>query len=194
MDTLTTIDDAEADIAALVYGSDDRPDLVLQAFACEVAASGRRVCGLIQMRDHKADDIKRKVLVLDAWDVVDVNCEAAANGEARCFIDGQWLGQLAAGVQASIRQGVDVVIVNRFGSLEAAGRGFCGAIKAASETETPLIIAVPEWEFERWTRFSSGMTVRLTCSLDQVMGWWQRVMLPSPQALVPSPRACELLK
>ena len=78
---------------------------------------------------------------------------------------------MAAQVRASIRDGVDAVIVNRFGPLEAAGGGFCDAIRVASETQTPLIIAVPAFEFERWTRRSNGMTVRLDCALDPVLEW-----------------------
>jgi Protein of unknown function (DUF2478) len=73
---------------------------------------------------------------------------------------------MADQAKITIRRGVDVVIVNRFGPLEAAGRGFSEAIAVASDTKTPLVIAVTEFEFERWTRFSSGMTVKLECDLD----------------------------
>jgi hypothetical protein len=97
-------------------------------------------------------------------------------------------------VKASIRRGVDAVIVNRFGPLEATGRGFRDAIMAASETETPLIIAVPEFEFERWTRFSNGMTIRLDCALEPVLGWWTGISGRSLHRLGLEPRACELLK
>src|SRR5262249_23910940 len=94
----------------------------------------------------------------------------------------------------SIEQGVDTVIVNRFGPLEAAGRGFRDAILAASETQTPLIIAVPEFEFERWTRFSRGMTVRLECTLDSVLCWRRRVSSAKPSGRLPHAQARELFK
>jgi hypothetical protein len=73
-----------------------------------------------------------------------------------CRLDSNWLNQMGQDAKATIHRGVDVVIVNRFGPLEESGRGFCDAILAASETETPLLVAVPEFEFERWTRFSRG--------------------------------------
>jgi Protein of unknown function (DUF2478) len=183
-----TIADAEGDIAALVYSSDDRPDLVLCDFARHLADGGRRVNGLVQLRDHASEKSRGRVLVLDSWQVVDV---VPAGG---CRLDAQWLDQMGARIKTLIRRGADAVIVNRFGPLEAAGRGFSEAIAVASKTETPLLIAVPKFEFERWTRFSSGMTVKLDCKLDKVLDWWHRVSGSAPPMPAVDTRACELFK
>jgi hypothetical protein len=194
MSTQGTIADADGDIAALVYSGGDRPDLVLCDFARRLGDAGQRVCGLIQFRDCLLGEPHRKVVVLDGWRVVDVARRNDVVGDSRCRLDGDWLDRMGSQVKASIRRGVDAVIVNRFGPLEMAGRGFRDAIMAASETETPLVIAVPEFEFERWTRFSNGMTVRLDCTLDRVLAWWQKVSSRGPHVLELDPRACELLK
>ena len=61
------IADAEGDIAALVYSSGDRPDLVLCDFARRLTDSGRRVCGLVQLRDRASEKSRGRVLVLDSW-------------------------------------------------------------------------------------------------------------------------------
>jgi len=188
------ISDADGDIAALVYAEGDRPDHVLLDFARQVSDSGRRICGLIQFRDRRSDDTRRRVMVLDTWTEVDVSHEQAAAGGHHCHVDEGWMERMAAQVRASIKDGVDAVIVNRFGPMEAAGGGFCDAIRAASDTQTPLIIAVPAFEFERWTRCSNGMTVRLDCALDPVLEWWQRVSARNPRVLASELRACELLK
>ena len=188
MTTQRTIADAEGDIAALVYASDDRPDLVLCDFARHLAGSGRRVCGLVQLRDRVSGEAPGRVMVLDTWQVVDVVPAAG------CRLDPQWLNQMGARIKALITRGVDAVIVNRFGPLEAAGRGFSEAIAVASETKTPLVIAVPAFEFERWTRFSSGMTVKLDCELNKVLDWWRRVSSSATPTPAVGVRACELFK
>jgi hypothetical protein len=188
------ISDADGDIAALVYTAGDRPDQVLLDFARHVSDSGRRICGLIQFRDRPSDDARRRVMVLDAWTEVEVSHETSAVGGGPCHVDEGWMERMAAQVGASIRDGVDAVIVNRFGPLEAAGSGFCDAIRVVSETQTPLIIAVPAFEFERWTRCSNGMTVRLDCALDSVLEWRHRVSARSPRMLASELRACERLK
>jgi hypothetical protein len=187
---MTNLDDADADIAALVYASGDRPDLVLCAFARHLADTGRRPCGLVQLRDRSGDEASRKVMVLDSWQVVDA--ARKHDGGDRCSLDSHWLDQMGAQTATAIRRGVDAVIVNRFGPLEASGRGFREAIRAASETRTPLVIAVPQFEFVRWTRFSSGMTVRLDCTLESVLAWWRRVTSAAPQAVASEQRICEL--
>jgi Protein of unknown function (DUF2478) len=108
------ITDADSDIAALVYATGDRPDLVLLDFARHVSDSGRRICGLIQFRDRRSDDTRRRVMVLDAWTEVDVSHETSAVGDGHCHVDEGWMERMAAQVRASIRDGVDAVIVNRF--------------------------------------------------------------------------------
>jgi len=187
-----TIGDADGDIAALVYAGADRPDLVLCAFARRLTDAGRRVCGVVQLRDGSCGGSPGRVLVLDGWQVIDVGRKHRAAGD--CRLDADWLDQMGRQVEASIRRGVDSVVVNRFGPLEAAGRGFRGAILAASETETPLIVAVPAFEFERWTRFSNGMTVRLDCDLDSALGWWRNVVRPKPPAAAVDLQARDRLK
>lgn len=194
MSTQGTIADADGDIAALVYTSADRPDLVLCEFARHLADTRQRVCGLIQLRDRSFDGTHRRVMVLDSWQVVDVARKSDVVGNSRCRFDGDWLDRMGRNVNASIRRGVDAVVVNRFGPLEVAGRGFRDAIVAASETETPLIIAVPEFEFERWTRFSNGMTTKLNCTLEPLLGWWNGVSRRSSPRIKPDHRACELFK
>jgi nucleoside-triphosphatase THEP1 len=194
MRTQGMIGDAEGDIAALVYVTGDSPDLVLCDFARRLTDAGQRVCGLIQLRERTSAAAPRKVVVLDGWQVVDVARKNDVVGETRCSLDGDWLDHMGRQVRASIARGVDAVIVNRFGPLELAGRGFRDAIIAASETETPLIVAVPEFEFEHWTRFSNGMTIRLDCTLNALLAWWQRVASRSSHGLDCRERACELLK
>jgi nucleoside-triphosphatase THEP1 len=196
MSTQGMIADAEGDIAALVYASGDRPDLVLRDFAKRLAGDGHRVCGLIQLRDRSIDATHGRVMVLDGREmqVVEVARKDDIVGDSRCRLDGDWLDRMGSQVKAAVRRGVDAVIVNRFGPLEVAGRGFRDVIVAASETETPLIIAVPEFEFERWTRFSNGMTIRLDCRLEPLLEWWQVVSRRGSQMPDGEPRACELLK
>jgi uncharacterized protein DUF2478 len=192
--TQGVIADADGDIAALVYSAGDRPDLVLCAFAEHLAAAGKRLCGLVQFRDGLRDGASGWVMVLDSRQIVEVGDKRDPAVANQCRLDAGWLDQMGTQAKASIEQGVDTVIVNRFGPLEAAGRGFRGAILAASETQTPLIIAVPEFEFERWTQFSRGMTVRLECTLDSVLDWWRRVSSSKPSDRLPHALACELFK
>src|SRR5690242_7522936 len=82
-----------------------------------------------------------RVMVLDSWQIVEVGGKRDTAANSHCRLDARWLDQMGTQARRSIEQGVDTVIVNRFGPLEAAGRGFRDVILAASETQTPLIVA-----------------------------------------------------
>jgi hypothetical protein len=181
------ITDADGDIAALVYGPQDRPDLLLRDFARRLRADGYKLCGLVQFRGHDAHG-RRRLLVLDRERSFDVRRAAGAP----YHIDAPWLDRMAERVKAGIAAGVDLAVASRFGPLERAGRGFHGVIKLASETKTPLVIVVPQADFERWTRFSAGMTVRLECRADRLSAWWRGLATATPRA--GRSRACETLK
>src|SRR5262249_45698518 len=85
MTTQGLIADADGDIAALVYSAGDRPDLVLCAFAEHLAATGKRLCGLVQFRDGLRDGSPGRVMVLDSRQIVEVGCkrDPAANDQCR---------------------------------------------------------------------------------------------------------------
>src|SRR5215475_16171382 len=111
MATQGVIADAEADIAALVYSSGDRPDLVLCAFAEHLAAAGKRLCGLVQFRDVPRDGSPGRVMVLDTWQIVEVGGKRDTAANSHCRLNATWLDQMGTQAKASIEQGVDTVIV-----------------------------------------------------------------------------------
>jgi hypothetical protein len=71
--------------------------------------------------------------------------------------------------------GAELVVLNRFGKLEEAGRGLRAEIIAAVVAEIPLIIAVSEHRFDAWNRFVGGMSVKLACRRENVDRWWRSV-------------------
>ena len=85
------------------------------------------------------------------------------------------LADMAQAIDHSIRTGVDLVVINRFGKLEVEGKGLTGPIEHASCADIPVLIAVPEHRFYAWTRYSCGMSVRVECSRNALNEWWQSV-------------------
>src|SRR5262245_43806717 len=116
---MNTIADANGDIAALVYASTDRPDLVLCAFAQRLNHAGYRVSVLVQLRERQSGGPGGRVLVLDSWQFLDVARKPA--GVSQCRLDSDWLDRMGDQARAAVRKGIDTVIVNRFGPLEESG-------------------------------------------------------------------------
>jgi Protein of unknown function (DUF2478) len=74
-------------------------------------------------------------------------------GTAMCHLDGIGALAAAAAVQSDISAGCDLVLLNKFGKLEAAGSGLLSAFRAAITTGLPLLTSVSPAHDEAWRRF-----------------------------------------
>jgi len=171
--------DAQCDVAAVVYGAVDDPDRLLIDFADDLRRSGLRPVGVIQSgRSCQAENPRLGVVMLPGGETVCLVQDAGACG-AGCRLDAGRLIELARRLAAAIEDGADLVIINRFGRLEAEGGGLNDLIAQALDADIPVLIAVPERRFSDWIRFSDGMNVRLACRREALDRWWQSVAGPA---------------
>jgi hypothetical protein len=170
--------DAQCDLAAVVYGPDDDPDGLFIDFAGDLSRSGLRPAGLIQVgRTCRSQDPGLGVVVLPGGEVVPLvgNLPPRAAG---CRLDATRLAGVATRVAGAIAGGSDLVIISRFGRMEAQGGGLAGLITGAIDADIPVLIAVPEHRFAALVRFSNGMNVRLACRREALDRWWRSVAGP----------------
>lgn len=71
-------------------------------------------------------------------------------GTAECHLDGHGVVTAAAAVQHDIATGCDLVVLNKFGQLEAAGDGLAGAFRAAVATDLPMLTSVAPAHDRAW--------------------------------------------
>ena len=185
--------DSQADIAAVVYGPGEDPDRLLRGFADDLQRSGCRVVGLIQAgragggaREHLP------AVALPTRTAISLRHDCARAG---CHLDERHVAETRRWIAAAIREGADLLIINRFGKLEAAGAGFVDEIKRAVAVDIPVLIAVPQWRFTMWTRFCAGMCVKLACSREPMQAWWRTVARRPGDHRAPSAATfCEVAK
>jgi hypothetical protein len=171
--------DAQCDLAAVVFGPHDDPDRLFIDFADALSRSGHRPAGLIQIgRDCRAQDPRLGVLVLPDREVAPLVGDGPLCG-AGCGLDTGRLAAAATRVADAIAGGSDLVIVSRFGRMEAAGGGLAELITRAINADIPVLIAVPEHRFAELIRFAEGMNVRLACRREALDRWWQSVNGPA---------------
>jgi hypothetical protein len=101
-------------------------------------------------------------------------------GTAACHLDGT--GAVAAGeaVQRDIAAGCDLVLLSKFGKLEAVGDGLAGAFRAAIEARVPLLTSVSPALDEAWRRFAGRSFVVLPADLVEIDAWWHAVRTVTP--------------
>lgn len=181
--------DDHSDLAALVYRRGEDPDRVLHAFSRALIAEGRRVVGLVQSRCG----CRIIVTLLPTGERLELSQNLGPHSLS-CAIDTDRLARAAVHVQNGILVGSDLVVINRFGKLEAEGRGLLDELARAVAADTPAVIAVPQHRFEEWLRFSGGMSVKLACSSSSLRRWWNSVTGGAHGRVPDPPTYCEYAK
>jgi len=170
--------DAQCDFAAVVYGLRGNPDRLLLDFTEDLRRSGVRTAGLVQLDNWTGQSGDREVrtVVLSSGEVVPLAHDRNL-GATGCGLDCGQLASIAKLIEAAIHEGADLVVINRFGKLEAKGKGLIELIQQAAEADLPVLIAVPEHRFEGWIKYSAGMSVRLPCRRAALDRWWRSVAM-----------------
>lgn len=170
--------DSQSDLAALVYKRHQDPDAVLREFARGLEGCGFRAVGLVQSGHRCVDSASLSAILLKTGTTVRL-FQDPGPGATVCKLDIHQLLEAASQVAQEIDDGADVVIINRYGKQEREGRGLSHLIEHALNSDVPVVIAVPDYRFDDWIRFSGGMSVKLACSKDALAAWWASVAAPS---------------
>jgi uncharacterized protein DUF2478 len=167
--------DAQCDLAAVVYGTDDDPDRLLVDFAADLRGHGLRPVGVIQIGRHcRSENPGLGVVMLAGGDTVPLT-PSAGGPAAGCLLDTARLDGVATRVARDLSGGADILIINRFGQSEAGGGGLTSIMGRALDWDIPVLIAVPERRFHTLIRFADGMNVRLPCRREALDRWWHSV-------------------
>ena len=154
---VTTPENAEpnAPIVAVVQGA---PNTAIQAVLRALAERWQRelrLAGAVA-EDHGLPDRAcqagyLRTLATGAWFSIfeDLGPSAAA-----CHLDGIGAAAASSAVQRDIEEGCDLVLLNKFGKLEAGGSGLAGAFRTALAAGLPLLTSVSPAQDAAWRQFA----------------------------------------
>lgn len=92
-----------------------------------------------------------------------------------CHLDGGGAVSASEAVRRDIAAGCDLVVLSKFGKLEAGGGGLAPAFAAAIEARVPLLTSVsPEFE-SAWARFAAPGFAVLPPQADRIEAWWDAI-------------------
>ncbi|MBU6269585.1 MAG: DUF2478 domain-containing protein [Sphingomonadales bacterium] len=96
-------------------------------------------------------------------------------GSVACALDAVSLVAACEAVRRDIAAGCDLVILSKFGKLEAESRsGLLPAFADAIEAGIPILTAVAPKFDDRWQAFAAPLDVRIPATSDALDGWWQQ--------------------
>ena len=170
-----------AGIAAVV-GSDSRKvQALFAAMAGELGAEGRRVVGVIGEAHGLPDRTCAAGFLRDIASGGQVSIYLQdAPPDKTCHLD-------ATGVDAACRQllpqipSCDLLIISKFGKLEAGGGGLTPAFEAAAKAGKPILTSVSELHLAAWRAFAPD-AADVPCGGSFVRRWWKSVREPGERA------------
>ncbi|MCC6170458.1 MAG: DUF2478 domain-containing protein [Gammaproteobacteria bacterium] len=160
-------------IAAVVYAGHGAVDGVVAEFARGLQRRGRQVRGLLQNDSPAgAGSMCGTVLVdLHSSERYRIS-QDLGSGSVSCRVDPGGLAIASIVLRRALAEDTDLVVVNRFGVLEATGGGFAAEMLALMEAERPLLAAVAEKHREHWLHFTGGAGVELPVEIQALESWF----------------------
>jgi hypothetical protein len=147
-------------------------DLILFKLATVLAARGLRCCGTVQINSERGDtgpcDMDVRVLPDGPILRISQDLGRASHG---CRLDPAALETAVGLVSASMGQGSDLLIVNKFGKHEAQGRGFRTLIAEALSKGIPVLVGINALNLSAFGEFAEGLATRLPPEPTALESW-----------------------
>jgi hypothetical protein len=172
-------------LVAIVYANEAYPQSTFESIVENCRGRALRVAGVLQ---HP--------VCSDAAGHCDVALEELTTGlrtdlfEDRgpgargCRLDVAALAEVNAQVARSLDSSPEILIVNKFGKVEAEGRGLLDLVAMAVDRGIPVVIGVPIRNLQAWRSFAGGMSVEFSSDPSEVKDWLNRTF---PVAVAQSP-------
>jgi len=170
--------------AAVLHAGRNEGDEVLWRFCRHLQLAGWRVRGLLTSRG-KDPQGRLPMLIRDvhAGDSFAIS-QSLGPGSQACSLDPGGLAQASTVLRRSLAESPDLVLVNRFGALEATGRGFAPEMLALMSEGIPLLTLVSPQYLADWQRFTGTQDAVLPCEHEALLAWAEA--LPDSRARVPA--------
>ena len=96
-------------------------------------------------------------------------------GSQACHLAGDGAAEVASAVARDIERGCDLVILSKFGKLEAAGGGLREAFVAALEAGVPVLTSVGRAQAAPWESFAAPLFTPAAADAGEIEAWWESV-------------------
>src|ERR1019366_6671783 len=160
---IETIRDAEASLGVSI-------GLVIIGY--KIRDAGIAVAGIVQHNQFIRDRAKCDMEVEELASGTVLQLSEDRGKEARgCRLDRAALSEAAALLSASLENGPELVIVNKFGKLEAEGRGLRDTLADAVQLGVPIVIGVPYRNIEQWRAFTEGLAEECSIGSSRLHDW-----------------------
>jgi hypothetical protein len=163
-------------IAAIRYGQNDPAGSLMREVAQVLASRGVRLGGVLQ---HDRSNVPDDACAMEMENLATGEhfplSLGAGSGTDACRLDPASLAHAAVMIGKAVDDGVELVLINKFGAQEAAGAGLRDEMGRALATGVPLLTTVADRFIDDWQSFTGGTATLLEPRLEHVLRWWDEV-------------------
>ena len=162
----------QATILALTYEDGVAADKFLADLGYGLRAAGLRVAGLVQHNRFVRDRRKCDMEVEELWSGILLRIsEFRGDGARGCRLDRSALTEAVTLMKTALANRPALLILNKFGKVEAEGAGLRDVIAEAFGLEIPTIIGVPLRNVDQWRSFAGDLAEEGTLDAARVSRW-----------------------
>lgn len=159
-------------IGAIRYQRGFDIDELLFKSCAHLRSVGVRVGGILQQASGEHGQCASSIHVVDlrsgrTFDIWE-DRGACARG---CRLDERGLVDAEPALMAALADGVDLLVINRFGRAESLGRGLVGCFSAAIQAGVPVLTAVRSPYDDAWRAFHGGCAHQLAAEEQDIVDW-----------------------
>ena len=160
-------------IAALCGAPSAAMQTLLEDFAQRRARAGLRVAGVVEDSDCAHDGGCKRFRVRDllSGETISIS-QDLGRGSTACNLDPAALVRACGRIETAISEGADLVVLSKFGKLEAARSGLADAFRAAIEADIPVLTVVSPAAAEEWENFAAPLFQFVDASCEALEFWW----------------------
>lgn len=164
-------------VAAIVHGEDEQgTHRLLDIFARELLQRGHHVRGVVQKDADYSVLTGKRMSLLD----LDSGCSYPISqdlgpGSTACCLDPAGVAAASVVLRRALAERPELVVVNRFGVLEAEGSGFAAELLALMADGVPVLTVVAPRFLAAWRAFTGDDADELPPQAEALHDWFTRV-------------------
>lgn len=161
-------------IAALKGATTRELQGTLSAFAQGLQSQGFRVAGVIEVSARCGAGGCKSLSVKDiaSGETISISQKLGV-GSQGCNLDPGGLAIACERVEQAINRGADLVVLSKFGKLEASRSGLCDAFRAAILADIPVLTAVSQPVLQDWDCFAGELAEYVEPDIGALARWWR---------------------
>lgn len=159
-------------LAAVIYPNEAYPQATFRRVVGECRSRALKLAGVLQhpAREdpaHRCDVVLEDLASGERTELF----ERRGNGARGCRLDIAALTDVTARIERALQHDPDLLVLNKFGKVEAEGGGLVDPIAAAIDRGIPVMTGVPTHNLAAWRAFAGDLAVEFAGDFGAIADW-----------------------